>query len=116
MPKTFSHFSSLIVILTLIGLSVLGCSQQATETPAFESTPEPTATEDFVPVVPKNAEEMVIFSFEENGNAHLFAYIPDKLPLTRLTSGNWSDITPAAQPRWKKACLCIQPQRTLGPV
>ena len=102
MPKTFSRLSSLIAILTLIGLSLLGCSQQTSETPAFESTPEPTATEDFIPVVPKNAEEMVIFSFEENGNAHLFAYIPDKLPLTRLTSGNWSDITPSPSPDGKK--------------
>ena len=102
MPKTFSRLSSLIAILTLIGLSILGCSQQITETPAFESTPKPTATEDFIPVVPKNAEEMVIFSFEENGNAHLFAYIPDKLPLTRLTSGNWGDITPSPSPDGEK--------------
>ncbi len=102
MPKTFPRVSSLIAILTLIGLSILGCSQQITETPAFENTPKATATEDFIPVVPKNAEEMVIFSFEEDGYAHLFAYIPDKLPLTRLTSGDWDDITPSPSPDGEK--------------
>ena len=73
MPKTFSRLSALIAILTLIGLSVLGCSQQITETPSFENTPKPITTEEFVPLIPKNAQEMVIFSFEEDGYAHLFA-------------------------------------------
>ena len=102
MPKIFSRLSSLIAILIVIALSILGCSQQITETPAFESTPKPTATEDFIPIVPKNAEEMVIFSFEENGYAHLFAYIPDQLPLTRLTSGDWDNITPSPSPDGEK--------------
>jgi len=102
MPKTFPRLSSLIAILTLIGLSVLGCSQQTTKTPALGNTPKPTTTGDFIPVVPKNAEEMVIFSFEEDGYAHLFAYVPDKLPLTRLTSGDWDDITPSPSPDGEK--------------
>ena len=41
---------------------------------------------------------MVIFSYEEDGYAHLFTYIPDKMPLTRITSGDWDDITPAPSP------------------
>jgi TolB protein len=102
MPKTFPRLFSLITILTLIGLSILGCSQQTTETPSFNDTPEPTVTEEFIPVVPKNAEEIVILSFEEDGYAHLFAYIPNKLPLLRLTSGDWSDITPAPSPDGEK--------------
>ena len=88
-----------ILIVLLIALT--SCSQAVTETP-FESTPEPTATEDFIPVVPKNAEEIVIFSIEEDGYAHLFAYIPNKMPLTRLTNGDWDDITPAPSPDGEK--------------
>jgi len=41
---------------------------------------------------------VVILSIEETGYAHLFAYQPQGLPLTRLTSGEWSDITPALSP------------------
>jgi len=103
MLKTFPRLPALITILSLIALSVLGCSQgtagTATQTTA---TIEPTLTEEFIPVVPKNAEETVIFSFEEDGYAHLFAYIPVRLPLTRLTAGAWDDITPSASPDGEK--------------
>ena len=44
----------------------------------------------------------MIFSYEEDGYAHLFAYIPEKLPLTRLTSGDWDDITPSPSPDGEK--------------
>jgi TolB protein len=36
-----------------------------------------------------------IISLEDNGYSHLFAYAPAKLPLTRLTSGQWDDISPS---------------------
>ncbi len=49
-----------------------------------------------VPIASKNSEEVVIFSYEEDGYAHLFAYIPDKMSLTRITAGDWDDITPAS--------------------
>ena len=83
---------------------VLSCSPQIA-TQASDSTATlltSTATKEFIPAVSKNAQEMVIFSFEEDGYAHLFAYIPDQLPLTRLTSNNWDDITPAASPDGKR--------------
>lgn len=100
MPKTLSRFSALTATLCLIFLTLLGCTQQVTteipETPTVVE--EPTATEDFVPVVPRNAEEIIIFSFEEDGYAHLFAYIPNELPITRLTSGDWDDISPSPSP------------------
>ena len=106
MSKTFSHLPALTTILILIGLSVLGCSREiATETSETTATPSlvsATATEEFVPIVPKDAEEIVIFSYEEDGYAHLFAYIPEKMPITRLTSGDWDDITPAASPDGRK--------------
>ncbi len=43
-----------------------------------------------------------MFSFEEDGYSHLFAYIPDTLPLTRITSGDWNDIDPAPSPDGEK--------------
>ena len=102
MHKLLSRLPALTMILLLIGLSVLGCSREvATDIPDITTTPSlapATATEEFVPVVPKNAEETVIFSYEEDGYAHLFIYIPDKLPITRITSGAWDDITPAVSP------------------
>jgi TolB protein len=96
MPKLFTRTaSSLFLILAII---LAACSPAVTETPVPESTPEPTATEEFIPVVSNNAKEIVIFSIEEDGYAHLFAYIPNQMPLTRLTNGDWDDITPAPSP------------------
>ncbi|HSG43468.1 MAG TPA: hypothetical protein VLA72_09970, partial [Anaerolineales bacterium] len=93
------HFSRIPLIIFLISIIVLAaCSQAVTVTPEFDNSPQPTATEDFVPVLPKDAEEIVILSIEEDGYGHLFAYIPNKMPLTRLTNGDWDDITPAAHP------------------
>ena len=99
MLKTFPGLPTLITILCLIILSILGCSPQVTATPETTITFEPTATEtEFVPVVPHDSKEMVIFAYEEDGYAHLFAYIPGSMPLTRITSGDWDDITPAPSP------------------
>src|SRR5690349_4663966 len=101
MPKPSSRFSALIAILCIMLLAVLGCTPQVpTATAATNNVIPPTAsaTKEFVPAVPKNAQEMVVFSYEEDGYAHLFAYIPNQLPYTRLTSGNWDDITPAPSP------------------
>jgi len=93
------HIPHISIIVFLIFIIILGaCSQEITETPAAIDTMEPTATDDFVPVVTNDAQETVILSIEEDGYAHLFAYIPNKMPLTRLTNGDWDDITPAAQP------------------
>jgi len=102
MPKTFSHLSTLTAILVLIALSLLGCSQQLTQTPELALTNEPMATEEFIPLVSKNAQEIVIFSYEEDGYAHLFAYSPDEMPLTRITYGDWDDITPSPSPDGEK--------------
>lgn len=96
MRKTFPRIT---LILFLILITILGaCSQAITETPTLEETPIQTATEDFVPSPSKNAQEIVLLSIEEDGYAHLFAYIPNQMPLTRLTNGDWDDITPAPSP------------------
>jgi len=89
--------------LTLIGLILLSCtSNTATQTQESSTqTIQPSATQAVVPTIPPGSREMVIFSYEEDGYAHLFAYIPDQMPITRLTNGDWDDITPAASPDGK---------------
>ena len=82
----------------MLGLSVIGCSPGVTASPEATATVEPTATEVFAPATPGNAQEIVILSYEEDGYAHLFAYIPGQLALTRLTSGTSDDIAPAPSP------------------
>ena len=102
MPKTCFRLPTQISIVVLFLLSLLSCSPQPTSSPEITATIEPTATKDFVPVVVKNAKEIVIFSYEEDGYAHLFAYVPEGMPLTRITSGDWDDITPAPSPDGEK--------------
>lgn len=103
MLKIFSRVAALTTILGLIALSFLGCSPRAAPSAETTSSPiPPSATQKFIPVAAKNAESMVIFSYEEDGYAHLFAYIPGKMPLTRITSGAWDDITPSPSPNGEK--------------
>jgi len=42
--------------------------------------------------------DYIILSMMEAGHSRLFAYHPMRMPLTRLTSGFWDDITPAISP------------------
>lgn len=96
MPKRFINSAATLCLIFIIFLT--GCSQAVSATPMPANTAEPTATQEVIPVAVDNSQEMVIFSFEEDGNAHLFAYIPEKMPLTRITSGDWDDITPSPGP------------------
>lgn len=48
---------------------------------------------------------MVVLSLDEGAHAHLFAYYPGKMPLTRLSSGVWDDITPALSPDGKRVAF-----------
>ncbi|MGA7194151.1 MAG: hypothetical protein WBW94_11005 [Anaerolineales bacterium] len=97
-----SHKSlNLISILIVLALTLIGCAPKATATslPTFIIEPSETPTLTATPVPP---QDVMILSVEENGYAHLFAYIPAKLSLTRLTSGQWSDIDPAMSPDGKR--------------
>lgn len=100
MPK---HFRRLTLILLILSLLITGCIQSYATPTATESenTAEPISTKEFTPDVPKNSREMMLFSMEEDGYAHLFAYAPGRLPFTRLTSDPWDDINPAASPDGK---------------
>jgi TolB protein len=78
----------------------------STETPEAELTP----TSSLTPPQPPAGENLegdtklafdqgtLFLSMNDNGWKHLFAYHPQNLPLTRLTAGDWDDITPATSP------------------
>jgi TolB protein len=51
------------------------------------------------------AQDVVLLSLEENGHAHLFFYIPQQVPLTRLTYGEWDDTNPALSPDGTKVAF-----------
>src|SRR5215510_13353890 len=95
---------TLITLLVLVALILLSCSRQiSTESPETTATMiNSTETLGISATGSIESQGMVVFSYEEDGYAHLFAYIPEQMPLTRLTSGNWDDITPAASPDGKK--------------
>ncbi|HEU0294826.1 MAG TPA: hypothetical protein VFR47_18940 [Anaerolineales bacterium] len=99
MRKHTPRFVTLITIPVLIAL-LLSCNQQyATGSPEVISTfATATDTPEFTPTATEGAREMVILSYEEDGYAHLFAYIPGQMPLMRLTTGDWDDVAPAARP------------------
>lgn len=79
----------------------------ASQTPTITETPTeaPTQTPWIITVPPSEAATLpsaprgiFLLSLPDGGVYHLFAYAPDFLPLTRLTNGNWDDITPAISP------------------
>lgn len=101
---TLSRSFTLTAILCIIVLTLLGCAPQVTLTPETITTiASPTATQETIPIVAEsNARDMIILSFEEDGFAHLFAYVPNHMPLTRITSGNQDDIAPSPEPGGNK--------------
>jgi len=66
-------------------------TEAATQTPYVI-----TATAQIPTAVPPKG--VFFLSLAEDGDFHLFAYSPETLPLTRLTSDAWDDITPALSP------------------
>jgi TolB protein len=105
MPKPFLRLSALLAFFCLSLLILLSCSPQIAATPETTTAfAEPTAsrTQEIITTLPRNTEEVVLFSYEEDGDAHLFAYSPDDMPLMRLTAGEWDDISPAPSPDGEK--------------
>jgi TolB protein len=94
----------LLAILFIAASILIACGKQ--NAPATQLSPtetQPTQTSSPAPVSLQG--NVMILSIEENGLAHLFAYVPGQLRLTRLTSGNWSDITPALSPDGKSVAF-----------
>ncbi len=77
----------------------LTASLPASQTPTPETpTPLPSPTATLPPPYPGapavQAQGMVVLSLQDGLHSHLFAYQPQSLPLTRLTSGPWDDVSP----------------------
>ena len=84
-------------------------SQTLSPTEEGSNPPDPTAIGDInsqLPTLPPIRDGtlpgMIYFSISEAGYAHLFAYHPEILPLTRLTFGDWDDRHPAVSPDGKQ--------------
>jgi TolB protein len=103
MPFHFSNLVKIIYVL-IIGLGLVGCSQNIEPTLPPDNTVEPVAIESTIePAEPSTIQygdegNLVFLSIEENGYAHLFLYHPQDQPLTRITNGEWNDIAPALSP------------------
>lgn len=115
MPSRLPAFSFLLLTLCSL-LITASCSPAptplpptvtASTTPTVTETPTeaPTQTPWIITAAPQAAETLpsaprgtFFLSLPDGGRYHLFAYAPDSLPLTRLTNGNWDDITPALGP------------------
>ena len=79
--------------MVLISILLGACSQpeaQATNLP----TDEPLIVEETPTRVIDPASEVAFLSIEENGFAHLFLFRSLELTMTRITTGEWNDITP----------------------
>jgi len=94
-----------ILIKILSGLSIplllFACAPEPNSV-ITPNIPESTSTPLPAPIKFNSNSDLIILSIEENGFAHLFAYQPESLPVTRITSGNWNDITPALSPDRKQ--------------
>lgn len=77
-----------------------------TPSPTLTSTPSPTLTPTPLSDLPISQHEfpagLLILSLREGLHTHLFLYEPQTLPLTRLTFGEWDDLTPALSPDGKR--------------
>ena len=105
-----------LLIFTPLLLLLSACGPSSTPLPTTTDTPTSTltppqstielptqtpyvitATEEDVITTP-TPEGIIFISMIEGTFFHLFAYIPQGLQLTRLTSDAWDDITPALSP------------------
>jgi TolB protein len=80
-------------------------SPTGSPTPSLSPTTIPTqtpyvitATSPVDPIVAPLPQGLFVLSLDDSARQHLFAYAPQSLPLTRLTSGNDDDVTPALSP------------------
>jgi TolB protein len=84
--------------------SLTNIPSSETATPSVDPTKAPTQTPYIITATPEigsilSAPQGTFFlSLSDAGRFHLFAFSPQTLPLTRLTSNTWDDITPALSP------------------
>jgi TolB protein len=92
------HSTKVLHTCLVFSILVMGCSQQKSPITNPVTPVEPTATQTALPVKFSGDGNLIFLSMEENGYAHLFAYNPRDLPLTRITAGNWNDTSPSLSP------------------
>lgn len=88
----------IICIVLLISLLFSACRQNGQNAAPTESSPEINVEETETSAPVSFGSDVVFFSIEENGYAHLFLYHPQDASLTRITTGEWNDIAPALSP------------------
>ncbi len=115
-PKSPRRFLPALLLALIVGAAgYLGWPYlQASLVPAFPaerpaaatsaaggtplSTPSPTPHSIFAPRPQVFPGGVLLLSIQTGATAHLYAWHPPDLPLTRLTRGNWMDIHPAISP------------------
>jgi len=96
----------LTMFISLLTSMASGCVQETGVTiPTLTATDESIFTSTPYPIAISGKEGIILLSMEENGYAHLFAYLPQELPLLRLTSGEWDDVQPALSPDGKQVAF-----------
>jgi hypothetical protein len=96
-------WSSILAILLV--LQSLGCAKENQEISATTPTPArhvPTSTQSLPASITRESGDLFLLSLVEGDYAHLFAFSPGELPLTRLTDGAWNDLAPALSPDGKQ--------------
>ena len=93
-----SRVASILNAALLAVILISGCSRQTETSPGGDSAAEPTLTQTPIAIKYSGEGNLVFLSIEENGYAHLFVYHPQEFPLTRITSGDWNDTSPALSP------------------
>jgi len=75
-----------------------GASPLSSPSPVLSLAPSPTPGEIVNLANLPSDQGLFVLAVEEGATTHLFAYHPQYLALTRLTAGEWDDITPALSP------------------
>ena len=111
--SAFTHLFLTLFILSTISacgtiytpLPTLTQTGTSTSTPTVSQVPTQAATQTpyiitatSLPPTPIPPQGVFFLSLTDGGYFHLFAYNPESLPLFRLTSSQWDDITPALSP------------------
>src|SRR5512138_208293 len=102
MPQR-SHFRIIFCLFALAAFgsaALLGCTQFTSPSPfpvTPSATPSPIQTLALAPA-PVTPQHPIVLSIEEAGYAHLFLFAPETTEFTRLTYGQWDDITPSISP------------------
>jgi TolB protein len=87
-----------IILICTPAILLAACSQAASVTPIPAATITVPPIQTVAALQFSSGTDLILLSLEENGYAHLFAYAPPELPLTRLTADEWNDIAPAPSP------------------